>query len=130
MEPAAAVSDNYDLIVLGSGAAGLAAAATAASHGFRVLVAEKDRHFGGASAISGGTIWIPGTAQAIEAQLDSSLETARRFLMKLAGDGANTHLIDAFLACGAEALAYLEQNTELEFRVRPVSPDYHMEIDG
>lgn len=130
MEPAAAVSDNYDLIVLGSGAAGLAAAATAASHGSKVLVAEKDRHFGGASAISGGTIWIPGTAQAIEAQLDSSLETARKFLMKLAGDGANTRLIDAFLARGAEALAYLEQNTELEFRVRPVSPDYHMEIDG
>lgn len=130
MEPMASIADNYDLIVLGSGAAGLAAAATAANEGLKVLVVEKDKHFGGASAISGGTIWIPGTVQATKAQLDSSLDTARKFLKNLAGEGANIALIDTFLGRGAEALAYLEDKTELEFRVRPVSPDYHMEIDG
>ena len=64
---------STDLIVLGSGAAGLAAAVTAASHGLAVLVVEKEEHFGGASAISGGTIWIPGNRQAVEAKLRSQL---------------------------------------------------------
>ncbi len=130
MEPTASLADSYDLIVLGSGAAGLSAAATAASRGLKVLVLEKDAHFGGASAISGGTIWVPGTAQASAAQLDASLDTARTYLLNMLGEGADTALIDAFLARGAEALAFLEDKTELEFRVRPVSPDYHMEIDG
>lgn len=130
MEPTSSLADSYDLIVLGSGAAGLSAAATAASRGLKVLVLEKDAHFGGASAISGGTIWVPGTAQASAARLDASLDTARIYLLNMLGEGADTALIDAFLARGAEALAFLEDKTELEFRVRPVSPDYHMEVDG
>ena len=48
-----------DLLVVGSGAAGLSAATTAAWHGLRVVVVEKDRVFGGATAWSGGWAWIP-----------------------------------------------------------------------
>lgn len=119
-----------DLIVLGSGAAGLAAAVTAARHGLKVLLVEKDDRFGGASAISGGTIWIPGNRQAIEAKLDASLTTARTYLDSMIGEGIDQQLVDTFLARGEEALSFLEENTELEFRVRQVSPDYHMELDG
>lgn len=130
MNAAAPLEDSYDLIVLGSGAAGLAAAVTAASKGLKVLLAEKEAHFGGASAISGGTIWIPGTAQAVAAGLDASLDTARTYLLNMMGEGADEALIDAFLTRGAEALSFLEDNSELTFRVRPVSPDYHMEVAG
>lgn len=119
-----------DLIVLGSGAAGLAAAVTAARHGLKVLVVEKDDRFGGASAISGGTIWIPGNRQAVEAKLDASLATARTYLSQLIGDRGDQAMIDTFLARGEEALAFLEENTELKFKVRPISPDYHMELEG
>lgn len=121
---------SADLIVLGSGAAGLAAAVTAACHGLKVLMIEKEDRFGGASAISGGTIWIPGNRHAVGAKLDASLTAARIYLGNMIGNGIDQELVDTFLARGEEALAFLEEKSELKFRVRPVSPDYHMELEG
>ncbi|HWK67237.1 MAG TPA: FAD-dependent oxidoreductase [Rhizobiaceae bacterium] len=121
---------SADLIVLGSGAAGLAAAVTASYHGLKVLVVEKEDRFGGASAISGGTIWIPGNRHAVGAKLDASLTAARTYLGKMIGNGIDQKLVDTFLARGEEALAFLEENSELKFKVRLVSPDYHMEVEG
>ena len=50
---------DYDVVVMGSGAAGLTAALVAARAGNRVALLEKAGHFGGTTAISGGGIWIP-----------------------------------------------------------------------
>ncbi len=50
---------DCDLLVIGSGAAGLSAAVTAAWHGLRVIVAEKEPVFGGTTAWSGGWMWTP-----------------------------------------------------------------------
>lgn len=49
-----------DALVLGSGAAGLAAALTAAAGGAEVTVLEGSSLFGGTSAVSGGGMWPPG----------------------------------------------------------------------
>lgn len=121
---------SVDLIVLGSGAASLAAAVTAAHHGLSVLVVEKEDSFGGASAISGGTVWIPGNRQASEAKLDASLEAASTYLTQMIGSAIDRPLVETFLARGGEALAFLEEKSELKFKVRPFSPDYHMEVAG
>ena len=51
--------DEYGLVVLGAGAAGLTAALTAAYYGANVLVVEKGEKLGGTSAWSDGQIWIP-----------------------------------------------------------------------
>lgn len=53
---------TFDLIVVGSGAAGMAAALTAARHGLSAVIVEKARHWGGSTARSGGGVWIPGNA--------------------------------------------------------------------
>ena len=55
-----------DALVVGSGAAGMSAAITAASEGLKVLVIEKEPKFGGSTARSGGWLWIPNTALAKE----------------------------------------------------------------
>ena len=58
--------DTYecDVLVAGSGCAGMSAAVTAGHHGLNVLIVEKEPKFGGTTARSGGWLWIPGTSLA------------------------------------------------------------------
>ena len=53
-----------DVLVVGSGCAGMSAAVTAGHHGLNVLIVEKEPRFGGTTARSGGWLWIPGTSLA------------------------------------------------------------------
>ena len=50
---------EYDVVVVGSGAAGMVAALTAAHQGLSTVVVEKAAHYGGSTARSGGGVWIP-----------------------------------------------------------------------
>ncbi len=52
-------TESYDVIVVGSGAAGAVAALRAVELGLSVLIVEKAHKFGGTSATSGGVMWIP-----------------------------------------------------------------------
>jgi len=54
---------DVDVVVVGSGAAGLSAAVTAADLGASVLVVDSADRVGGASALSGGSFMAAGTAQ-------------------------------------------------------------------
>lgn len=120
----------FDLIVLGSGAAGFAAAATAARKGLKVLLVEKAAQFGGTSAISGGAVWLYGTDQAHAAGVQDSAEAMRRYLQKVIGPGYNAALVDAYIEQGHQALRWLEANTELKYALRPLSPDYYPDEEG
>lgn len=51
--------DNYDVIIVGSGAGGMVAALRCHDLGLKVLMIEKHYHYGGTSASSGGGVWIP-----------------------------------------------------------------------
>ena len=51
-------SDRYDVIVLGSGVSGLAAALAAHEHGLKPLLLEKTGLIGGATTNSYGLIWV------------------------------------------------------------------------
>ena len=57
---------DCDVLVIGTGASGMATAVTAASQGLKVLVVEKEPRFGGTTARSGGWLWIPGNRLATE----------------------------------------------------------------
>lgn len=53
---------DYDVIIVGAGGAGLAAAVAATTAGARVLVLEAGRRPGWSTAMSGGVVWAAGTA--------------------------------------------------------------------
>ena len=74
---------SCDVLVIGSGAGGLATAITAATHGLDVVVIEKEPVFGGTTAFSGGVLWIPGNPHCGGA--DTRAE-ARRYLQAEAGN--------------------------------------------
>jgi hypothetical protein len=123
-------SDEYDLIVVGSGAAGLSAACTAAAQGKRVVVLEASDRVGGTTAISGGMVWIPANHKMHPAGLDDDLESAREYLRHTVPGSESDVRMAAFLTRGDEAIRFLETNTSL--RLQPVRryPDYYPDVPG
>ena len=69
---------EIDVLVVGSGAAGLPAALTAAAEGARVMVAEAEGVVGGAARLSAGMIMAAGSRLQRETGLDVDAETLYR----------------------------------------------------
>src|ERR1700739_1599303 len=77
---------EVDVLVVGSGAAAMAAALTAAKAGAEVEVIEKADQLGGTSAWSGGMPWIPCNDHMAEVQVADSREDALTYLASLSAD--------------------------------------------
>jgi succinate dehydrogenase/fumarate reductase flavoprotein subunit len=121
---------KYDVVVMGSGAAGLTAALVAAKAGNKVAVLEKAPHFGGTTAISGGGIWVPGSPQAEAEGVDDSVEVARDYVLGVVGNRAERALIEAYLNNGPEMVSWLAKNSHVDFRISPPSSDWYPEVPG
>lgn len=121
---------DYDVVIMGSGAAGLTAALVAAKAGNRVAVLEKAAQFGGTTAISGGGIWVPGSPQAKAAGVDDSVEIARDYVLGVVGNRAERKLIEAYLDNGPEMVSWLAQNSHVDFMLSPPSSDWYPEVAG
>ncbi len=77
---------KVDVLVVGSGAAGLSAAVTAAVHGASVMVAEKASVLGGTSAWSGGWLWIPCNPLARAEGIDEAADAPLTYLQHEMGE--------------------------------------------
>ncbi|WP_454631878.1 FAD-dependent oxidoreductase [Bradyrhizobium cenepequi] len=119
-----------DVLVAGSGCAGMAAAITARHRGLDVLIVEKEPRFGGTTARSGGWLWIPGTSLARGYGINETAEAARIYLRHEAGNNFDAERVDAFLAAGPEAVDFFTTQTALRFDMPLVFPDYHAEAPG
>ena len=124
------IDQTYDLVVLGSGAAGLTAAVTAAEYGAKVLVVEKGEKLGGTSAWSGGQIWIPCNPHQKQFGKDDSREKALTYLASMSNGLIRPEMAEAYIDGGIEMIAFLEARTPVQFMVVPHFPDYHPEQPG
>lgn len=130
MTPApAAEREAWDVVVVGSGAAGLAAACKAAMDGARVVVLEHSTVVGGTTAISGGMIWVPGNSKAADAGKPDRLEDAKAYLDAVLPP-SDRSLLNRYLDHVEEAVNDFERHTAL--RTQPVLnyPDYYPTLPG
>ncbi len=119
-----------DLLVIGSGASGLSAAVTAAHHGLEVVLVEKDAVFGGATAWSGGWMWVPGNPLAQRAGIHEDPQQPRTYLKNELGARYDAARVDAFLDHCGPMVAFFEQHTELKFVDGNAIPDVHGNVPG
>lgn len=130
MTRAAAEPLTFDVVVVGSGAAGMTAALTAARHGLRTVLVEKAASFGGSTARSGGGIWAPNNEVLLAAGVPDTPEQARAYLAHLVGGIVGEDRRQAFLDNGSAMISFVLSNTPLRFRWVPNYPDYYPEAPG
>jgi 3-oxosteroid 1-dehydrogenase len=121
---------EFDVIVAGSGAAGMTAALTAARRGATVVVLEKTGVFGGSTARSGGGIWAPGNVVLRKAGIPDTPEEASAYLAYVTGDDVPAELRDALLEHGPDMLDLVLAMTPLRLAWVPGYADYYPEAPG
>lgn len=118
------------MIVLGAGAAGLSAAVTAAWHGLRVAVLEKDAVVGGTTAWSGGWIFAPCTDLAHRGGVHETPEAPRKYLQAVAGNFLDAEKVDSFLAAAPQMVDFFDTHTAVQFDCGLGIPDTYGHLPG
>ena len=119
-------AEEFDLVVIGAGAAGLAASATAALAGLRVVLLEASDRVGGTCAISAGCAWLPNTMLSRE----DDPNAARRYLDHVVGNESRAEMREAFLARAPEMVAELQNAGAIDLAPFAHHPDYHTDLPG
>ncbi|GAA1851427.1 FAD-dependent oxidoreductase [Pseudonocardia ailaonensis] len=123
------MSETVDVLVLGTGAAGLTAALAAAASGMSVRVLEKSDRVGGTTAISGGMVWIPNHKIEFDGPA-LNREDALTYMHSLSLGYMDDGLVEAFVDAGPEVIDFVEEHTDLRFYVAEGFPDYNPEHPG
>ncbi|MEO5662795.1 MAG: FAD-binding protein [Nocardioides sp.] len=122
--------DEFDLVIVGSGGGGMAAALTAHDVGLGCVIVEKAKLYGGTTGISGGGIWVPNNPTLRRAGHDDSRESIRTYLDELIGERVEPKRLDAYVDHGPAAMALLEQSRWVKFFWTKGYADYHPELQG
>jgi succinate dehydrogenase/fumarate reductase flavoprotein subunit len=118
-----------DVLVIGAGAGGLAAAIAVKARGLDVLLIEKESQVGGTMARSGGGLWAPNNPVAKEAGVKDSHDSAREYIRLQCGNAFDSRLIEVYLRETARMLQFFQNNTSVKF-IPTLAPDHHPELSG
>ncbi|MGZ4513166.1 MAG: FAD-binding protein [Mycobacterium sp.] len=120
-----------DVLIVGSGGGGMAAALTAHASGLDVLVVEKSSQFGGSTALSGGGIWVPGAPAQRRAGYEPPPDGVVEYLRQITGGLVSEERIRQYVRSAPRMLEFLEQLSGwLEFVWKPGYADYYPELPG
>lgn len=125
------MDEIFDVVVIGSGAAGAMAALRAADLGLSVVIAEKAHKFGGTSATSGGVMWVPhhGLNDGSPGSGgNDSREEALRYLRSIIKADVRQDRLEAYVDRAPEMLRFLRQAGVRMFAA--AWPDYFPDAPG
>lgn len=124
------MSDEFDVVVLGTGAAGLTAALSAHDAGARVALLEKGPTVGGTTALSGGVVWMPAHPKQEELDVYDDVEEGVKYLMSLSHGSIREEHARVYCETGTRMIEWLEAETPIRLQVVQGYPDYHPENPG
>jgi succinate dehydrogenase/fumarate reductase flavoprotein subunit len=119
-----------DVVVLGTGAAGMTAALAAHEGGATVALLEKSRLVGGTTAVSGGVVWVPNNHHLAEVGIADSREEAVSYVKRLTDGRSDDGLVERFVDTAPAMVQWIEAQTPLRFKPLARYPDYHPEFPG
>lgn len=122
--------EEIDFLVVGSGGGGMTAALVAHDAGLKTLVVEKGSSFGGSTALSGGTLWIPNSRHMAAAGLKDSPEEALTYLKEITTGRVSEERLRAYVKYAPEMVQYLAEHSRAQFMLVPAYPDYYSERPG
>ncbi|GIH04891.1 3-oxosteroid 1-dehydrogenase [Rhizocola hellebori] len=123
---------EVDVLVVGTGAAGLTAAIAAADTGRRVLVVESTSKWGGTTALSGGGLWMPTNPLIRKMGRDDSVAKALTYLEASIGDAgpaSSPARRRAFVETVPQVFSFLER-LGVRWAAAPDYPDYYPDRPG
>ncbi|KXU88191.1 FAD-binding protein, partial [Caballeronia megalochromosomata] len=120
---------EVDVIIMGSGAAGMTAAIVSKNEGLVPLVLEKTDKVGGTTAWSVGMMWFVDSTPMRSAGFKDSVDKAQQYFAATVGDTVDRSLQEAYISQGRVALDYMLRNSELEVAAVEY-PDYSPELAG
>lgn len=117
-----------DVVIVGSGIGGITAALAADALGLRPLVLEKSAFIGGASAASGGQVWVGANHVMERLGLEDSVEDTLRYVTELTG--VDETIFEPAVARqwveSARAVArWLEERGDVTWEIIPGYHDYY-----
>ena len=120
---------HRQVIVVGAGMGGLAAAVTAADEGCDVVLIEKNERLGGAAAYSGGQVWIGNNhvarREGCEPDTDEEVLEYIRALAEVDPKAFDEKLAEEWILGASEAAEYFESTGVVAWTVIPDYPDYY-----
>jgi succinate dehydrogenase/fumarate reductase flavoprotein subunit len=127
------VTDNLeecDVLVAGSGAAGLTAAITARHHGLHAIVAEKEPVLGGTTARTAGSMWLPCNRIAAARGIEDNADKVRTYVRVMAGERFDETRVETFIQNAPLVLDFFLEKTSVRVFCPVNGSDYHPELPG
>ena len=124
--------EEFDLVVVGSGAGGLVASITASHHNLKTLLIEKAEVWGGSSALSGGGLWVPNNHVSKKAGLEDSEEEGLTYMEAVIEDKGPASTYErkkVYVENGHKMVKFLE-DLGMEWVAGNLYPDYYPEEPG
>lgn len=121
---------QFDVVVVGSGAGGMTAALCSQAQGLSAVVVEKSDTYGGTTAVSGGGIWIPCNDDIARLGGSDSYEEALTYMKHLTAGEVPQARIETYLKSAPEMVRYLKNTFGINFRSVKLYPDYYPDQPG